>query len=164
MKKHLFYALLLIILAGLVSCKKDATQSETRYVVLSPEIAEIMAALDLTEQIVGLTEECTYPPTLAEIPRVGSFGAVKLENILALKPSLVFTTALEQDAIAYDLKRLGVPVESIYPKSVAEIFEGIERIGNLCEREEKATELIQKMKAELEVIKANTLGKSIPKV
>jgi len=74
--------------------------AERRYVVLSPELAEIMAALDLTGDIVGLTEECTFPPEFASIPKIGKFGMVRKEAVLKLEPEIVFTSGLEQDAIS----------------------------------------------------------------
>jgi iron complex transport system substrate-binding protein len=62
--------MLLLILMSLSCQKADQKTDEIRYVVLSPEIAEILSALGLEDRIVGLTDECTYPPSLQEIPRV----------------------------------------------------------------------------------------------
>lgn len=163
MKRIILICLSLLILLT-ASCRGKEAQKQDRYVVLSPEIAEILAALELTDRIVGLTDECTYPPELAEIEKVGAFGGVNLEKVLALKPSLVFTTSLEQDAIAQDLRRLGYPVESLYPKNVAEIYSGIQYLGELCGASKKAETLVQEMQAQISAIQAQNQGKSIPRV
>lgn len=163
MKKLILFTLSLLLLLA-ASCRRGEVQKQERYVVLSPEIAEILAALDLTDRIVGLTDECSYPPALAEIEKVGAFGGVKLEKVLALKPSLVFTTSLEQDAIAQDLRRLGYRVESLYPKSVAEIYSGILHLGELTGSGDRAQALVKDMQTQISAIRQQNLGKSIPKV
>ncbi|MFA7543205.1 MAG: helical backbone metal receptor, partial [Candidatus Cloacimonadaceae bacterium] len=163
MKRYLYLLIILFLLLA-SSCRKGIEQEQERYVVLSPEIAEILAALELTERIVGLTDECTYPPALAEIEKVGAFGGVKLEKVLTLKPTTVFTTALEQDAIAQDLRRLGYRVESLYPKNVNEIYSGILHLGELTDSGDKAQALVKEMQSQIAFIRQQNQGKSVPKV
>jgi len=156
--------MLLLILMSLSCQKADQKTDEIRYVVLSPEIAEILAALGLEDRIVGLTDECTYPPSLQEIPRVGAFGAIKTENVIALKPSLIFSSGLEQEGISKDLERLGYQVVSVYPKSVAEIYESIMRVGEITGTDKEAESLVQSMQSEIDALRQSNAGKSIPKV
>ncbi|MDD3535975.1 MAG: cobalamin-binding protein [Candidatus Cloacimonetes bacterium] len=162
--KRFIYLLIILFLLLASSCRRGIEQEQERYVVLSPEIAEILAALELTQRIVGLTDECTYPPALAEIEKVGAFGGVKLEKVLALKPTTVFTTALEQDAIAQDLRRLGYRVESLYPKNVNEIYSGILHLGELTDSGDKAQALVKEMQSQIASIRQQNQGKSVPKV
>jgi iron complex transport system substrate-binding protein len=156
--------MLLLILMSLSCQKADQKTDEIRYVVLSPEIAEILSALGLEDRIVGLTDECTYPPSLQEIPRVGAFGAIKTENVIALKPSLIFSSGLEQEGISKDLERLGYQVVSVYPKSVAEIYESIMRVGEITGTDKEAESLVQSMQSEIDALRQSNAGKSIPKV
>ncbi|MCD8479713.1 MAG: ABC transporter substrate-binding protein [Candidatus Cloacimonetes bacterium] len=130
--------------------------------VLSPEVAEILAALGIEDRIVGLTTECTYPPALADIPKVGAFGAVKLESVISLNPGIVFVSGLEQDGLAQDLSRLGFRVERVYPESAAGILSEITRIGEITDSEDAAKTLVANMKAEMDSIRAANSGKSIP--
>ena len=97
MKRRLcLIACLLPLLLVTLSCQKTPPSStEPRLVVLSPEVAEIIAALGAEDQIVGLTQECDYPPQLAEIKKVGNFGLVDREAVIALKPDMIFTSSLE---------------------------------------------------------------------
>ncbi len=164
LKKHLGLFAILLITLVFSACGTSRPGDRHRYVVLSPEIAEILAELGLQERIVGLTTECTYPPSFANIHKVGAFGAVKLENVIALKPSIVFTTGLEQDGIAQDLQRLGFRVESIYPASVAEIFDGIKRLGEITGEEDAAAALSSEMQAGIADIRARASGKLRPNV
>ena len=156
--------MLLLILMSLSCQKADQKTDEIRYVVLSPEIAEILAAMGLEDRIVGLTDECTYPPSLQEIPKVGAFGAIKTENVIALKPSLIFSSGLEQEGISKDLERLGYQVVSVYPKSVAEIYESIMRVGEITGTDKEAESLVQSMQGEIDALRQSNAGKSLPKV
>lgn len=164
MRRIQSFIMLLLILMSLSCQKADQKTDEIRYVVLSPEIAEILAALGLEDRIVGLTDECTYPPSLQEIPRVGAFGAIKTENVIALKPSLIFSSGLEQEGISKDLERLGYQVVSVYPKSVAEIYESIMRVGEITGTDKEAESLVQSMQSEIDALRQSNAGKSIPKV
>ncbi|MDD2596241.1 MAG: cobalamin-binding protein [Candidatus Cloacimonetes bacterium] len=164
MRRIQSFIMLLLILMSLSCQKADQKTDEIRYVVLSPEIAEILAALGLEDRIVGLTDECTYPPSLQEIPRVGAFGAIKTENVIALKPSLIFSSGLEQEGISKDLERLGYQVVSVYPKSVAEIYESIMRVGAITGTDKEAESLVQSMQSEIDALRQSNAGKSIPKV
>lgn len=164
MRRIQSFIMLLLILMSLSCQKADQKTDEIRYVVLSPEIAEILAALGLEDHIVGLTDECTYPPSLQEIPRVGAFGAIKTENVIALKPSLIFSSGLEQEGISKDLERLGYQVVSVYPKSVAEIYESIMRVGAITGTDKEAESLVQSMQSEIDALRQSNAGKSIPKV
>jgi len=153
------------VMTLLIACSKAAEQNPgNRIVVLSPEVAEIVAALGAEGQIVGLTRECDYPPSLADIPKVGNFGAVDKEAILGLKPDLIFSSALEQEALAAELAKLGLKVEQVYPKSVAEIAAAVMRVGELIGREAAARALADSLSAGVDEILAQTAGKARPKV
>jgi ABC-type hemin transport system substrate-binding protein len=58
-KSTTYLLITLLVLSILSGCKAKKQDNQKRYVVLSPEVAEIMAALDLGSDIVGLTDECT---------------------------------------------------------------------------------------------------------
>lgn len=164
MRKLAILMITILALTILAGCPSNSAPGKDRYVVLSPEVAEILASLGLESRIVGLTTECTYPTSLSMIHKVGAFGAVKLEDVLALKPSIVFTTALEQDGIAQDLSRLGIRVESVYPKSVNDIFLEIERIGRITGSDDKAAELTASMKQSIHEIQIRNSSKIKPDV
>lgn len=129
------------------SCKPKETHDLDRYVVLSPEIAEIMAGLNLTDRIVGLTEECDYPAEFASIPKVGKFGTVRKEAMLKLEPSIVFAAGLEQESIAEELQKLNIKVVSVYPHSLEDMYAAIINIGAITGRKQRAKTMVEELKA-----------------
>lgn len=163
MKKSGILTVIIIILFAF-SCKQTGNNQKKGIVVLSPEVAEIICALNAEKEIIGVTAECNYPPSLQQKKIVGSFSSIDKEAIIALNPELIFCSSLEQENIAYDLKNLGFQVEVIYPKGINEMLSDIERIGTLIRKKEEAVKLVNDLKEEIEKIKANAQGKLRPKV
>jgi len=162
-KKALILSVVIVIVF-VFACQQRDKKHKQGIVVLSPEIAEIICALNAEEEITGITAECNYPPSLKAKKVVGSFSKVNPESILALNPEYVFCSSLEQEGIASDLRNLGFQVEVIYPESISEMLAAIERIGILLDRKEEAMKLVNQFSQELEAIKRNSQGKPHPKV
>ncbi|MDP2172824.1 MAG: helical backbone metal receptor [Candidatus Cloacimonadaceae bacterium] len=146
------------------ACRQREASVENRYVVLSPEVAEVIAALGGLQDIVGITEECNYPSDLKLITKVGKFGMLNKEAILALKPSIVFTSALEQDAITQELKKLGLRVEQIYPRSLIEMISEIRRVGTIIGKETEGKALADSIAAFLSTLKQSASARAKPRV
>ena len=163
MKKALILSVVIVIVF-VFACQQRDKKHKQGIVVLSPEIAEIICALNAEEEITGITAECNYPPSLKAKKVVGSFSKINPESILALNPEYVFCSSLEQEGIASDLRNLGFQVEVIYPESISEMLAAIERIGILLDRKEEAMKLVNQFSRELEAIKRNSQGKPHPKV
>jgi iron complex transport system substrate-binding protein len=137
--------LFILTLMLLISCGRQSNSTENRYIVLSPEIAEILAHLGIEDRIVGITAECDYPPSLRDIDVIGNFGQISLERVVALNPSIIFASALEHDEIAVQLRRLNKRVYQLYPHNTQELMEMIKLIGEICEVEDRAYSLQNSM-------------------
>jgi len=132
--------------------------SEHRYIITSPEIAEIIAVINGTENIIGVTAECDYPLNLGEIAKVGNFGKVDFEKIISLKPSLVFTSGLEQELLTNELQKLDIPTAQFYPKSIDEMIISIRKIGKLIGAEKRANFVADSLRIEINKIKEKSIG------
>jgi iron complex transport system substrate-binding protein len=154
----------MLILSGACHREVEKQEKEIRIVVLSPEVAEIIAGLGAVGQIVGITDECDYPPELYQIAKVGNFGSIRKETVLGLKPDIVFTSALEQDALATELGKLGLRVEKVYPRKLDELPTTVLRIGNLIGRESEARAMADSLTASISAMREETAGKPRPKV
>ena len=158
MKKPIVYfnCLLFIILSILIlnGCRKLDLKSnpEQRIIITSPEVAEIVAAVQGVDNIVGVTYECDYPRILLEKPKVGSFGRIDMEKIVTLEPDLIFTSGLEQNRITSDLQKLGFSVVQIYPRSVDELLDSIILIGDKIGVRQSAVSLVDSLKQEIEIL------------
>ena len=68
-------------------------KSPQRIVSLAPSITEMLFALGLDDQIVGVTNFSNYPPAVAAKPKIG-YTHPNLESLVALRPDMV--AALER--------------------------------------------------------------------
>ena len=156
---------LCLLLSLLLSCQPaKPSASGQRYVVLSPELAETISAIEGTGNIVGRTEECNYPPELSSIPVVGKFGTLDKERILNLKPTLVFASSLEQQAIGSELSKLGIRVETVYPKSIEEMLQSILTVGEAIGKPDRAKTVADSLRANLMQLRKNIPAGRRPQV
>lgn len=156
-----------MITLQLLSCKSSDHSSDSsapRLVVLSPEVAEIIAALGAQDLVVGITRECDYPITYDSVEKVGNFGAVDKEAIIALKPDLIFTSALEQENLSSELAKLGFRVEKIYPQKLDDLPIMVTRIGALIGKDSEAKALSDSLSGGIAAIRSETAASSKPKV
>ncbi len=156
----LFLFVAVIFLAG---CSKSEQQIGERYIITSPEIAEIVYLLQGADNIVGITIECDYPVKLQEIEKVGNFGKVDFEKIISLDPTIVFTSGLEQELLTTKLEKLQIPTAQFYPKSIADMISSIREIGKLIGVEKRANFVADSLEIEIEKISQNN-GEKSPKV
>ncbi len=94
--------LFLLTLVFLTSA--SAAQAAPRYVSLAPSTTEILFALGLDEEVVGVSSYCKYPGKAKEKARVGDFSRPNIEAIVALRPDYVFCTGLEQAPVVLALQ------------------------------------------------------------
>jgi iron complex transport system substrate-binding protein len=129
-----------------------------RIISLAPNVTEILFALDLGDQVVGVTDQCDYPPAAKGIERVSGFGTPNVERLLAQSPNLVIACGLEKPELVEVLRRAGVRVINVqktgYLAGFAELFDAIHQIGDATGRAAEAKKLIANMQAELDAVAA----------
>ncbi len=85
------------------------SHDKPRIVSLAPNVTEILFALGLGENIVGVTDLCDYPPEAKSIKRVSGFGTPNIETLLAVSPDIVIACGLEKPEVLAALQRLRRP-------------------------------------------------------
>jgi iron complex transport system substrate-binding protein len=117
-----------------------------RILSLAPSITEMLFAIGLDEEIVGVTNFCNYPPAAAKKPKVG-YTYPNLESILALRPDVVAAPHefLRADVLT-KLDELKVPVFLLEAKSLEDVFAHIRTLGQIFNRSSTADELTREMR------------------
>jgi iron complex transport system substrate-binding protein len=87
-----------------------------RIVSLAPNITEMIFFFGEGEKLVGITNQCDWPPGARSLTKVGDFSNPSIERIINLSPDLVVTTSHEQDRWIGKIVSLGIPVYTIYPR------------------------------------------------
>ena len=129
-----------------------------RIVSLAPNITEILFAIGLGDEIVGVTLDSDYPPAAAEKPKVGTFWQPDIEAVVAAKPEMVITLEFEQQKnLAERLRRIGYNSLTVNIEKVGDLFAVIEEIGAATGRQRQADELISRIRAKLQQL-ASLIG------
>lgn len=118
-----------------------------RIISLAPNITEILFALGLEENIVGVTRFCNYPINAQAKTRIGGLVDPDLEKIIHLHPDLIIAYRGNPLNLVLRLKDLGLPVFVLEAGTTMEsVFHLIERIGLVTRKEEASQGLIDRLK------------------
>jgi len=130
----------------------DSFAKDLRIISLAPATTEILFALGLDKEIVGVSEFCNYPKEAVAKEKIGTFSQPNIEKILSLKPDLIFGTGLEQAPAIAKLKQLNLNIFVSDPENIDELFRSIREIGRLTKKEKESTSLIGNMRKRIEKI------------
>lgn len=125
----------------------------SRIVSLAPSITEMLFAIGLDEQIVGVTEFCDFPPAAKSKPKVG-YSNPNIEALVALQPDLVLASKefLRADVLA-KLEQLKIPTFLLEAKSLEEIPLHIQTLGRIVERSPEAAAVTHAMRQRMAEVK-----------
>jgi iron complex transport system substrate-binding protein len=152
-----FVSATLLLLVAAVTHTASAESPCARIISLAPSVTEVVYALGLGPQVIGVTRFCRYPPEAQSVPKVGGFYDVSVEEIVRQKPSQVFALR-ESGASVEGLRRFGIPVIEVDHSTVAGIKESITRVAATCGVESVAKGMITRLVAQEEEIRARCSG------
>lgn len=125
-----------------------------RIVSLSPNLTEIVFSLGLGDRVVGVSSDSDWPAEANSKPKMGTFWQPNIESIIAAKPDLVVCeTFLQQNEAAQALKRAGLNVLALRVETIDELFAAISSIGQAAGCLEKAEQLADSLKKQLDQIR-----------
>jgi len=123
-----------------------------RLVSTAPSITEVLYALGLGPQVVGVTQYCRYPADARSKPKIGSFLEPDFERILSLSPDLVFVIK-NPVQVAQKLRGMGARAEEVNHDSVADVLASITQIGAWTGRQREASALTASLRSEIEAVR-----------
>lgn len=86
-------------------------ESIERIIPLDGDVAEVVFALGLGDNVVATDLSATFPPAADALPEIGYQRALSTEPILAFEPTVILATDLAgPDTVIADLRAVGVPV------------------------------------------------------
>jgi len=129
-----------------------------RIVSLAPSVTEVLFAVGAGDQVVGVTDFCNRPPEAKEKAKVGGFAKPDLEKLLRLRPDLVIAFGPLQLKIAEALRRKGVAVLWLYPRSLEEVLDSFVRIGQVTGHRQEGVWLKEVIRRRLELIERHLGG------
>lgn len=119
-----------------------------RIVSLSPNVTEILYALDLGERVVGVDDFSDHPPAARDKPRVGGYLDPDLEKIVSLHPDLAVVLEA-QGELAAELEALGVPVLVVDNQDLADVESSMVELAARAGVGSRGEELARRFRAAL---------------
>jgi iron complex transport system substrate-binding protein len=141
-----------------------AAEVPRRIVSLSPNVTEMLYGVGALDQIVGISDYCTYPPDVNRLPSVGGWHNPNLEKIAALRPDLVIVDDGQAPFVEDNFRKLGLRVMVVADHTVQDVYAAITSLGHATGHEEAAGKLTAATRSELLRISQKTAALSKPKV
>jgi iron complex transport system substrate-binding protein len=136
----------LLILLAMLACRRadppgSGSAGGPRLVSLSPSATEIIAALGAADELVGVDDYSKYPPSVAELPKIGSFLSPNIEAIVRLAPTLVIIDDVHGRA-AGALHDAGVKTVECAIHSLSDVERGLRTVGAQIGRSDVAERVV----------------------
>jgi iron complex transport system substrate-binding protein len=165
-------------------------ENEMKIASLLPSTTEIVCALGLEKNLVGITHECDFPPAITGRPHLtasrishqtmssreidhavrsnldghGSIYDLDEKLLEKLKPDLILTQELcEVCAVSYKTVQKAAKifvadakVVSLEPNTIADIFDNIKTVGELCGAAETAENVVADLQNRLDKVRKKT--------
>jgi iron complex transport system substrate-binding protein len=126
---------------------------------MAPNLTEILFALGLGPNVVGVTQDSDYPPAARDKPSVGTFWQPSIEAVIATRPDLVVTLAFEQQRdLSRRLHRMGYENLVVDVETIDGLFGAVLAIGQITGAGRRAETLCADLRAEISRVAAATAG------
>lgn len=146
---------LLITLCVLTGCNGQTNKvKEERIISLMPSNTEILYALGMKEEMVGVSTVDDYPK---EVENLEKFDAMQLnyEALLKAKPTIVFAheSMTSQEKVLKRLNNKGIKVVMVKDaQNFDEMYASIDQIGKAIHKEKEANQLEKKIKEDIKQV------------
>lgn len=140
------YTVLCISIALLLSASTAVLGSapKPRLVSLAPSNTELVAALDATDELIGVSTYCDYPDKVRTIARAGSFISADMERLTRLKPDHVLLVS-GQEQLAAKLTHSHFDTIVLNNNKISDIAKNLKKLGQITGKQQKAAILSQRM-------------------
>jgi iron complex transport system substrate-binding protein len=155
-------ALLLLGSCGGDSPEKGSAPGPARLISLAPSLTEIVFALDLQDQLVGVTRYCDHPAAARDIAQVGGFFDPSYEEIVALRPDLVLLLE-SHTTVAGELDKLGIRYLLTPHKKVEDIPRAVQMVGDACGGPRQARELAAQLQTRMAAVQETVADRPRPR-
>lgn len=128
------------------------TEKPERIISLAPANTEILFALGLEENVIGVTEYCNYPSEAEDKEKIGSYTTPNIEKIVNLNPDLVLAAYGNPTGTVEALKRFNLTVVGLNARNLDEILYNLRLVGEITGRSANASVLVADMVQRIEVL------------
>ncbi len=130
-------------------------EAPTKIITTAPSITETLFALGLDEEIIGVSDNDTYPEQATQKEKIGGM-TLDAEKIVALAPDVVFiheTSVASSEAAIQQLNDAGVTAFVVpESKNFDETYDAITLIGEVVDRQDEAQKIVTAMQEKVQKV------------
>ena len=147
-----------------LTVRDDAGRSVTvrsrpqKIVSLAPSNTEIVYALGLGDRVVGVDRFSNYPPEAAAKPKIGSYSAANLEEVIAREPDLVLAAGITRPDVIAALEGRGLAVIVLAPSDLPGVLASIALVGQVADVGANAATLRGDLEARIAAVAQRVQG------
>lgn len=138
------------------------TKKPNRIVSLAPSNTEILFALGLGDQVVGVTSYADYPPEAKSKTSVGGFYNPDVELVVNLTPDLILAHSGNDinvvDNLIGECRSINCTVAGLEASTIDEVIENIELVGKIADV--NAGNLVLNITRRINAVESNASGLS----
>jgi iron complex transport system substrate-binding protein len=135
-----------------------------RIISLSPDLTEMLYGVGAFSRVVGVSNYDTYPPAVANLPRLGQLHNPSFEKLTAMRPDLVIINNAQAPFVEDTLKELGLRVLKTSNRSIQEVYAAMTTIGRATGNESEAARLVAATREGLDRVAGKTARLPKPRV
>ena len=135
-----------------------------RIISLAPSNTEILYALGAADKLAACTRYCDFPEEAKKKPRIGGWLDISDELVKKYNPDLLLASTFVQNNITKKYKKSKMNIVALMPTTLKGVFDSIEKIGKLADKEKEAIRLIASMKNKFSEIQNKINSKNRPRV
>lgn len=137
------------------------TAPAKRVIALAPHIVENIFVIGAGPRIVGVVSHSDFPDEAKNLPIVGGYQGISLEQIVALKPDLVVAWPSGNGRQWIEsIERLGIPVYADEPHTLKGVSRSLSNLGQLTGKTKEANQAIAQFESKISLLKKEYSNKS----
>ncbi|GHE91656.1 cobalamin-binding protein [Thalassotalea profundi] len=143
----------------------NSQQHLPRIIALAPHIVEMLYEVGAGDLIIGTTDHADFPEQAKEIPRVGNYAKLSIEQILSLDPDVIIAwrTGNPSDDLAR-LEKMGIKIVYSEPEYLEDVAREIQIFAKIAGAERQGKVVADSYLKKLAKIRAQYQYKSPIKV
>ncbi len=132
----------------LLSLNASAQDRPLRLVSLAPSLTEMIFAIGADESLIGLTDQCVFPPEALALPRVGDFTRPDPLAVDLLQPDLVLMLAEHLPDERF-FQTMRTRYEALDNRTFDGVLDALTRLGDITGKPYEAGRIRDELQASL---------------
>jgi iron complex transport system substrate-binding protein len=124
-----------------------------RIISLTPSTTEILYGIGAFDRVVAVSDYCTYPAEVKNLPRVGGWNNPNMEQIASLRPDLVVFSDAQAQFVKDKVEAAGIRTLAVPSQTLEDAYTSIEMVGRATGDEEAAAKLLEQTRASVESVR-----------